>query len=82
MAKINRMLTNMIVSIFKMYQFAISPLLGNRCRFYPSCSQYAIQAIQSHGILLGSYFVVLRILRCNPLCIGGYDPIPERKQKC
>lgn len=82
MAKINCMLTIMIVSIFKLYQFMISPLLGNRCRFYPSCSQYTIESIRSHGILSGIYYSILRILKCHPFCMGGYDPIPERKQKC
>ncbi len=60
----------------KLYQRFLSPLLGNRCRFYPSCSQYAIDAIEKKGILKGIMLAVWRILRCNPLNRNsGYDPV-------
>ncbi|MFK8040409.1 MAG: membrane protein insertion efficiency factor YidD [Rickettsiaceae bacterium] len=64
------------------YQFLISPILGSNCRFYPTCSQYAKLAIIKHGIMYGIYLSVIRILKCNPLFNGGYDPVPTKtKQK-
>ena len=58
------------------YQLAISPLLGPRCRFYPSCSQYAIEAIETHGSLHGAWLTMKRISRCHPWHEGGFDPVP------
>ena len=58
------------------YKYIISPILPPACRFYPSCSQYAVGALKKHGFLNGSWLAVLRILRCNPLFPGGYDPVP------
>lgn len=59
------------------YQRAISPLLGARCRFYPTCSQYMIDAVRTRGALAGVALGVLRVARCNPLFPGGYDPVQE-----
>ena len=59
------------------YQLAISPLLGPRCRFYPSCSHYALEAIESHGALHGSWLSAKRICRCHPFNPGGFDPVPH-----
>ncbi len=58
----------------------LSALLGPCCRFYPSCSSYAIEAIQSHGCLYGSYLMVRRVLRCHPWHEGGVDLVPEKPQ--
>jgi putative membrane protein insertion efficiency factor len=58
------------------YQLAISPLLGPRCRFYPSCSHYAIEAIETHGTLRGVWLTIKRISRCHPWHEGGFDPVP------
>ena len=58
------------------YQLAISPLLGPRCRFYPSCSHYAIEAIETHGALRGIWLTIKRISRCHPWHEGGFDPVP------
>ena len=58
------------------YQLAISPLLGPRCRFYPSCSHYAIEAIETHGALRGVWLTLKRISRCHPWHEGGFDPVP------
>ncbi len=75
------------VLLIRFYQTLISPLILNRCRFYPSCSQYAIDAIKTHGMMRGSYFAIKRFLRCNPFGSWGYDPVPkfsvrEPKKKC
>lgn len=61
----------------RLYQLLLSPLLGPRCRFYPTCSHYALQALQRHGPIRGSGLTIDRILRCHPLNPGGYDPVPE-----
>ena len=68
-----------LMKFIRFYQRRISPLFGPKCRFYPTCSQYAIEAIETHGAFKGSVLAVLRILRCNPLFPGGYDPVPPKK---
>ena len=65
-----------LISMIRGYQKYISKGLPNACRFYPTCSQYAIESIQKHGALKGVIMGAWRILRCNPLCKGGYDPVP------
>jgi len=65
-----------ILAILKFYQRFLSPLLPRTCRFYPTCSTYAIQAIEERGILAGINLAVRRILRCHPWNPGGYDPVP------
>jgi putative membrane protein insertion efficiency factor len=60
------------------YQLALSPLFGPRCRFYPSCSHYALEAIEIHGALRGTWLTVRRISRCHPFHEGGFDPVPGR----
>ena len=62
--------------IIRFYQLFISPLLGPRCRFYPSCSNYTIEALKTHGILKGSWLAIKRISRCHPGNPGGIDPVP------
>ncbi|HOJ32834.1 MAG TPA: membrane protein insertion efficiency factor YidD [Candidatus Hydrogenedentes bacterium] len=69
-------MANVIIALIRVYQKWVSPLLGNNCRFYPSCSQYAVEAVQKHGVVYGLCFAVWRILRCNPFCEGGFDPVP------
>jgi putative membrane protein insertion efficiency factor len=64
--------------LIRLYQRAISPLIGPHCRFYPSCSQYAHDAIVNHGLLRGSWLAIARLLRCHPLHPGGVDLVPER----
>ncbi|MCG8585665.1 MAG: membrane protein insertion efficiency factor YidD [Pirellulales bacterium] len=63
-----------LIALVKVYQFALSPLLGNRCRFSPTCSQYFIEAVKKYGAVRGSVRGVLRICRCHPWHPGGHDP--------
>jgi len=64
-------------ALIRGYQLCVSPWLGPRCRFYPSCSHYALEAVRTHGSLQGSYLALRRLLRCHPWHPGGYDPVPE-----
>lgn len=59
------------------YQVIVSPMLGKQCRFYPSCSHYALAAIERHGLLKGAFLGACRLMRCNGFFPGGYDPVPE-----
>lgn len=67
-----------LIFFVKIYRKLISPLKQPCCRFYPTCSQYANEALQIHGAVKGSYLAVRRILRCNPFCPGGFDPVPPK----
>ncbi len=69
------------VAPIRAYQRWISPLFPRSCRYYPSCSQYAIEAIETHGPIVGMALGVWRILRCNPWSKGGYDPVPPKRAK-
>lgn len=64
------------IGLIRAYQYLISPLLGPRCRFYPSCSHYAVEAIQTHGLLHGGWLGLSRLFRCHPWHPGGFDPVP------
>ncbi|MBU3020213.1 membrane protein insertion efficiency factor YidD [Aestuariibacter sp. A3R04] len=63
--------------LVKCYQWFISPILGQRCRFHPTCSYYTIQALKTHGLLIGGWLSIKRILKCHPFNPGGIDPVPE-----
>ncbi|AGF49451.1 membrane protein insertion efficiency factor YidD [Candidatus Kinetoplastidibacterium galati] len=67
---------NVLITLIKLYKYLISPLIGKQCRFNPSCSTYAIDAINKYGNIKGVYLTILRILRCNPFFKGGNDKIP------
>ncbi|MCX7087417.1 MAG: membrane protein insertion efficiency factor YidD [Methylococcales bacterium] len=67
-----------LITLIKFYKYFISPLLGNRCRFYPSCSTYALEALHVHGTFLGATLTLKRLLRCHPFHPGGFDPVPEK----
>jgi putative membrane protein insertion efficiency factor len=69
-----------LIALIRGYQRLISPLLGPRCRFYPSCSSYAIEALERFGPIKGSALAVHRICRCHPLNPGGIDPVPEKQK--
>ncbi|HVE44480.1 MAG TPA: membrane protein insertion efficiency factor YidD [Gammaproteobacteria bacterium] len=66
----------LLITLVHIYRYLISPLLGNRCRFQPSCSTYALEAVRMHGSLRGSYLGIKRLLRCHPWHAGGADPVP------
>lgn len=73
---INALARKAVISGIKAYRYFISPLLGQHCRFHPTCSAYAIEAIERHGAVRGSYLTMHRLLRCQPLSEGGLDPVP------
>ncbi len=66
-----------LLQIIRFYRLALSPMLGPRCRFYPSCSQYAAEAIEFHGVIRGLQLSGTRICKCHPFHPGGYDPVPD-----
>ena len=69
-------MSKLIITIIRAYQIIISPFKPNCCRFYPSCSNYCIEAVKQHGILRGLWYGLRRIISCNPYNSGGYDPVP------
>lgn len=69
----------LLLKLIRCYQLLLSPFLGNNCRFYPSCSQYTLEAIETMGLVKGLYWGMRRLLRCHPLSHGGYDPVPSDK---
>lgn len=75
------MLKKVLIQGIKFYQKMGSPKKAARCRFYPSCSNYGIEAIERFGAFKGLIITLFRVLRCHPLCKGGYDPVPERKRE-
>lgn len=81
MAKDQTAAQTLVIAPIKAYQRWLSPLLGNNCRFNPTCSSYAITAINRFGVVKGSWLAIKRILKCHPLNEGGDDPVPKSKQE-
>ena len=67
---------SLLIAIVKAYRLLLSPWLGSACRFEPTCSVYAIESLEKHGALGGSYLTAARLVRCHPWCAGGHDPVP------
>jgi hypothetical protein len=76
---ISRLAGGALILLVRAYQVALSPHLGNCCRFEPSCSAYCIEALRAHGVLKGSWLALRRIMRCRPFGPSGYDPVPPKK---
>ena len=69
------------IAVIKFYKKCISPLTSSKCKYYPTCSSYGLEAISVHGAFKGGLMTVWRTLRCNPFSKGGYDPVPPKKEK-
>ena len=76
MIKISRLLAFPFIFLIRIYRLLISPLIGSNCRYSPTCSEYGITALKKHGVFRGIYLTIRRIIRCNSLFKGGYDPVP------
>ena len=74
------MIANALTGLIGLYKRFVSPILPNRCRFHPTCSDYAADALRAHGVIKGLVLAVGRILRCHPLHPGGFDPVPEKRE--
>lgn len=70
----------LLLSLIKFYRKFISPMTPPACRFHPTCSQYGLEAIETHGTMKGGYLTVKRILKCHPFHPGGFDPVPPKKE--
>jgi putative membrane protein insertion efficiency factor len=68
---------SLMIILIKAYRYLLSPMLPSQCRFYPSCSAYALEAVHNHGSLRGAWLALKRVLRCHPWRPGGYDPVPQ-----
>lgn len=72
---------HLLIFLIRVYQTILSPFIGNHCRFYPSCSNYALEALEKHGFLKGLWFSLRRVSHCHPWHEGGVDPVPEPLNK-
>jgi len=72
------MIEKLLVGLIQIYRYTLSPYLGRQCRFEPSCSMYALEALHTHGAARGSWLAARRLCRCHPFHPGGYDPVPPR----
>ncbi|MCB0338997.1 MAG: membrane protein insertion efficiency factor YidD [Bdellovibrionales bacterium] len=77
--QINFAVSKSVRALHWVYKGCVSPFLGENCRFYPYCSNYAVEAIETHGVVKGVVLSIKRIFRCNPWNKGGYDPVPQKR---
>ncbi|MFM1806876.1 MAG: hypothetical protein RL212_1135 [Pseudomonadota bacterium] len=75
------MISKLLQGLVKLYQITLSPYWGAQCRFYPTCSCYALEALKQHGAMRGGFLSLWRLFRCHPWAKGGVDPVPEKKAK-
>ena len=75
------MIARLLMQLVRGYRYFLSPWLGSSCRFEPTCSLYALQALQQHGALTGTRLTCARLLRCHPWCAGGHDPVPTQPRR-
>jgi putative membrane protein insertion efficiency factor len=75
------MIARLLMGLVRAYRYFLSPWLGSACRFEPTCSLYALDALHRHGALTGSALTMGRLLRCHPWCAGGHDPVPEQPRR-
>ncbi len=71
---------NLLILLIRIYQLTLSQILPHSCRFYPSCSEYAISALKEYDVIKGLFLSIKRLLRCNPFFVGGFDPIPSKSE--
>jgi putative membrane protein insertion efficiency factor len=74
----NMLIQRLLVGVVRGYRLLLSPWLGSSCRFEPTCSAYALDALSAHGAAAGSYLTLHRLVRCSPWCKGGHDPVPTQ----
>jgi putative membrane protein insertion efficiency factor len=82
MNKLNQLLVWISVKLIHVYRLLLSPIIGNQCRFYPSCSRYAEESLLTHGFFRGTYLSVIRLLKCHPGHPGGEDLVPPTNNQC
>ena len=75
------MMQTLLIGLVKGYRLLLSPWLGSSCRFEPTCSRYALGALENHGAAAGTYLTIARLARCHPWCDGGLDPVPKDKPR-
>ena len=78
LSRLARLPVVLLTGLVRGYRYFLSPWLGSACRFEPTCSAYALQALESHGAAAGTYLTLTRLVRCHPWCHGGHDPVPAR----
>jgi putative membrane protein insertion efficiency factor len=79
LALVNQALGQVLLGLVRLYQLTLSPFIGNQCRFHPTCSHYAMDAVRCHGPWIGTGLAAKRLARCHPFADGGVDPVPEKK---
>lgn len=77
--KLNNLVIYCLILILRFYQYLISPFFSKSCRYFPTCSQYSIEALNKHGVLKGALLTIIRLMKCNPFFVPKFDPVPPKK---